>query len=118
MTQTFPREKRLLTGKQFERVFKSSKKIVMPAFLVLVSENQEDRPRIGFALSKKYLPKASLRNKIRRIFRESFRRQFLASVDLVVLARKGLDSMEGSALRLQLDETWKKVNKLYGYKKT
>lgn len=114
MEQAFTKTKRLLTKKEYERVFKQSKKIDTPAFFVLTASNNKDNARIGFALSKKYLPSACLRNRVKRIFRESFRCQKLENVDIIVLAKSGLSKLDNEELRMSLTVLWEKINKIYG----
>ncbi len=110
--ESFSRDKRLLTKQEYERVFKKSKKIDTPAFFVLVALNDQGKARLGFALSKKSLPKATMRNRARRVIRESFRKQCMAlkPVDIVVLARPDLKKLSNQEIRSHLEILWQRVN--------
>lgn len=119
MKYAFTRLKRLLTPKDYENVFMNSRKqgvkIDMPSFFVLVVLNDKNTARIGFALSKKSMPKAHSRNRIRRLFRESFRHQSnqLRNIDIVVLARSDLSSRSNKEMQENLILLWQKINKIY-----
>lgn len=115
MGYAFTKHKRLLTKKEYEHVFKQSTKVVTPAFFVLTRLNDKNTARLGFALSKKYLPKASSRNRIKRIFREAFRIESvkLKNVDIVLLAKSSLDNLTNSEIRESLAILWQKIEKIY-----
>lgn len=114
MDHAFSKNKRLLTKKEYERVFKQAKKVVAPDFFILTILNDKNTARLGFALSKKSLPKASSRNRVRRVIRESFRTQSeLKHVDIVVLGKPGLAKLNNQEIRMDLETLWKKINKMY-----
>ncbi len=115
MRYAFPKVKRLLKKEEYERVFKQSKqtkKVDMGAFFVLIAPNDLEVPRLGFALSKKVLPSACLRNRVKRIFRESFRvcSLTLKNVDIIVLAKPGLAKSSNQEMRNNLSILWQKIN--------
>ena len=85
----------------------------MPEFLLLLSPNEQQDARLGLAFSKKFIAKASSRNRIKRIFRESFRQQQLPAVDIVALSRKGLGQTDNDELFARLVKAWQKVNSFY-----
>jgi ribonuclease P protein component len=117
MNHAFPKAKRLLTKEEYERVFKQpkkTKKIEMDVFFVLAAPNDKDTARLGFALSKKVLPKACMRNRVKRLFREDFRVNALAlkPVDIIVLGKPGLKNSTNMEIRNNLSLLWRKINQL------
>lgn len=106
----FPKSVRLLSASDFSQVFDSPKKIGSQALLILYKENSKGLSRIGFALSKRRLARASERNKVKRVIRESFRAQQkdLPNVDIVVIARQGLKKLDRAKLREHIDTLWTK----------
>lgn len=107
----FPRTARLLTSADFQSVFKKPKKFHSRFFSIYVAPNSLSESRLGLAVSKKALPKAAARNRIKRLVRESFRKnrwQF-SSLDVIFLARKELLSIENQELTEELNGVWNKL---------
>ena len=79
--------------------------------LMLASKNKLDRPRLGLVIAKKNIRQACSRNRVKRHIRETFRHQQdeLGSLDIVVLARKGLDELESSDMNKLLARQWRKL---------
>ncbi|MEM1010067.1 MAG: ribonuclease P protein component [Myxococcota bacterium] len=89
-SQSFPKDNRLRKRADFVRVQKRGKRLDTPLFLAFVLPAAEDRCRIGMTTSRK-VGKAVIRNRIRRLFRESARRLFLPEqwqIDVVWVAKK------------------------------
>ena len=107
----FSRRYRLIAASDFQKVFKAPNKIATPDLLFLYSENKQTHSRLGMAIAKKQLPLAVDRNRIKRLIRESFRkqRQHLTSIDVVVLARKSLINMDNTRVQEQLDILWNQL---------
>jgi ribonuclease P protein component len=75
---------------------------------LLAVSNELGHPRLGVALAKRVVRLAVQRNRIRRQLRESFRlhQHQLAGVDVLVLARAGVDSIPSRELRAAIDKSW------------
>jgi ribonuclease P protein component len=67
--------------------------------------------RLGLAISARAVPKATGRNRIKRLARESFRscRAQLPSADLVLQARGGAGGAAGAEIRATLERLWRRV---------
>ena len=64
--------------------------------------------------SKKNLKLAVQRNRVKRQVRESFRHQTdLPGLDLVVLGRQGLVSLDNQSVRASMDDLWRRLRKKY-----
>ena len=110
----FTPEHRLLTPAQFKRVFDGATcKASGPSLLLLARENSLGHARLGLVIAKKNIRFAVQRNRIKRIVRESFRHlpRQNQGIDAIVLARRGLDEMDNSALRTMIDKQWLKIQK-------
>jgi ribonuclease P protein component len=83
----FRRHNRLLSAAAFGRVFEKANRSRDRWFTVLCRDNGGQHARLGLAISKKHCRKATSRNTIKRIVRESFRQHQdeLQGVDLVVI---------------------------------
>lgn len=79
---------------------------------VLARSNELGLARLGVIIAKKHVKKAVLRNRIRRIIRESFRHQQreLLGLDLIVLLRIALKKPEQmSGLRTHLEKQYQEL---------
>lgn len=102
----FKRDARLLTPREFKRVMdRPTLRASSQGFVLLASENAGDFARIGFVLPRRRVRLAVARNRIKRIIRESFRHRQanLSGLDIVVMARDGLSTIENPALRTAVD---------------
>ncbi|PSF13553.1 ribonuclease P protein component [Marinobacter fuscus] len=109
----FPKSHRLLKPSDYSRVFNDVQlKVPHRNFLILATPNHQGCARIGLIFSKKNLRLAVQRNRIKRQIRESFRQQdHWPAVDIVVLGRQGLDKLDNAAVRLALDDMWRRLKK-------
>ncbi len=96
--QRFPRSHRLTARRQFLEVYKCGRKVRRPSFTVFGMPNDVGRCRIGLTVTRK-VGGAVVRNRIKRILRDSFRRhgmQLQRPMDLVFNAQRALLSMSAS----------------------
>jgi len=86
-----PSENRLFKKSDFEKVKKEGKLLSGELFGILVLKNQEKNSRFGFIVSSKISPKAVLRNKVKRLLRETVRKllpEIKRGYDFLFLAKK------------------------------
>lgn len=109
----FPKSHRLLRPADYGKVFDDVQlKVPHRNFLVLATPNELGHARIGLIFSKKNLKLAVQRNRIKRQVRESFRHQTdLPGLDLVVLGRQGLASLDNDSIRASVDDLWRRLRK-------
>lgn len=95
-----PRSARLLTPAQFQQVFRQGRRIVGRCFQLHLLAGG-DGARLGLAVSRKVERRAVVRNRIRRIARETFRlsRHRLLPGDYVLVARREAAGAGRAALR-------------------
>jgi ribonuclease P protein component len=76
--------------------------------VVLWAPNGLGHPRLGLAISRKRVPKAHERNRIRRLVRESFRQHQgqLGGFDFVVMAQGKLAESDNLSRRRSLEWHW------------
>jgi len=114
MHQGFARDKRLLHAAQFKAVFDApDSRAGGNNILLLARRNAQPLPRLGMVIGKKSVKLAVQRNRVKRLVREGFRahQQVLGGLDIVVLARKGLDAQENGELSRHLQSLWKRLLK-------
>ncbi|WP_019625280.1 ribonuclease P protein component [Thioalkalivibrio sp. ALJT] len=103
--QTFPRQVRLLTGADYQRVFDNAGRQRGRHLTLLYRPAVGEQARLGLAIGKRHVRRACDRNRIKRIVREAFRQQRmdLPAVDMIVLARGSAVTAERRALRAEID---------------
>ena len=109
--ESFPRQLRLTTAVDFRQVFSKNIRMGDAGITILVSAHTGTKPRIGFAIAKKQIKKAVHRNGLKRIFRESFRKNQhrLPARDLVVMVRKQILLNDSMQLKASLDKHWNSI---------
>lgn len=110
--QGFPRQLRLLTAGDYRLVFETAAhKVHGKGLLALATPNTLGHPRLGLVISKKNLRRAVDRNRLKRLVRESVRlqQQRLPSIDIVVLAKRGVGELDNDTLHRQLHGMWRRL---------
>jgi ribonuclease P protein component len=102
----FYRANRLLSKAEYDHVFSKASKWVTSEFIFLYRKNSIGHARLGLAISKKNVAKAHERNRVKRLLRETFRTTTLPSLDIVVLAKRGIEQVQNSVLIPQLNAAW------------
>ena len=111
LDQRFSSNNRLTKPSDFTEVFKSSKRLTDGNFIILFRPNGLDVARLGIAISRKNVRLASTRNSLKRIIREGFRRrkEDLKGLDIVIVAKRGVNSANHSIIARSLSVQWKKL---------
>ncbi|WP_026106034.1 ribonuclease P protein component [Vreelandella jeotgali] len=112
--QGFPRSLRLLNAGDFRYVFaQADLKVHAKGMLALARFNSCGHTRIGLVAGKKNVKLAVQRNRFKRLARESFRlrQQQLPTLDIVLLARRGVDDLDNATLQRQLHGMWKRLQR-------
>ncbi|MEQ9396405.1 ribonuclease P protein component [Haliea sp.] len=109
---SFGKSRRLLTASQYRAVFDDAAvKVSHRNLLLLARITDHPQSRLGLVIAKKNVRKAVQRNRIKRVARELFRQLPPADppLDVVLLARRGLDGLDNTALFAALGEQWQKL---------
>lgn len=80
------RNARLVKQAQFDQVFAENQRARTDTLVVMARPNQEGHARLGMVVSRRLLPRAVDRNRVKRCIRESFRLRLeqLPACDFVV----------------------------------
>ena len=111
---SFERSRRLLNASAYKAVFDDAKlKVSNQQVLFLARPSGLATSRLGLVIAKKNVRHAVQRNRIKRIIRESFRlqQQHLSGIDVVVLARRGLDQLDSASLHELFTQLWQQLEK-------
>lgn len=111
---SFNKSLRLLSARDYKPVFdKAEIKASTQHVLILSRPNQFSKPRLGLVIAKKNVRLAVQRNRIKRVIRESFRlnQAQLPHLDIVVLARRELDSLDNAMLHNTFEQLWQKLQR-------
>lgn len=104
----FPRAIRLTRPADFQRVFRRAAKSSDACFTVLGVTNRLGHARLGLAISRKMARSAVVRNRVKRVIRESYRQHQdeLVGLDIVVLARSRIGDVARADMRASLTMHW------------
>ena len=105
---------RVKREKDFKAIFKDGTSFANRKFVVYQLENQQNHFRVGLSVSKK-LGNAVTRNQIKRRIRhilQSVKGRLVEHVDFVVIARKGVETLEYAEMEKNLLHVLK-LSKIY-----
>ena len=108
----FARHDRLLNAADYKRVFDGVDTRASHKHLLLLGRyNTLDNNRLGLVIAKKHVKHAVQRNRIKRVTREFFRccPATELSLDVIVLARRGVGQLDNKALSTILKRQWQKL---------
>ena len=108
---TLPARLRLRRKREFDAAYARGRRMGDGLFMVTATTNDTGVPRLGTAVAVRTAGNAVVRNRLRRIIRESFRlhQHELPPLDLVVSARAAAATTSAKALHSSLAALWKRV---------
>ena len=108
----FPRRARLVKPRDYGEAFASSIRLRDRFFEFVLHPRTGAQARLGLAISRKALPRAVDRNRMKRLIRETFRERSsaLGGADVVVMARAASAKADRAALRAGLAQLWNQVS--------
>jgi ribonuclease P protein component len=93
---TFAKQERLIKTKDFRKVYKDGRSYRIGFIILRILPNTAITNRVGFSISAKSIKRAFRRNRIKRLFREAYRRNkkiLKKGFDIVFVVKK--DFKEG-----------------------
>lgn len=92
-------------------MFREGTRVGDSCFSVVSAAGAGHEPRLGLAISRRVARSAVARNRIKRVVRESFRRNRgrLPALDIVVLARQAATGTDNRALFESLERHWQRL---------
>jgi ribonuclease P protein component len=110
---SFPRSHRLTKKAEYNALFNKPNKISQPGWLILFKPNKKKHAKLGLIIAKRIINKATQRNTVKRIIRESFRnnKEKLKGFDIIVLIQKQCNKLDKQKLREGINQLWEKLLK-------
>lgn len=111
---TFPPAARLHSAADFASLRGCRKPLRGNYFVIRHVPGRQALARLGMAVSRKTSKRATVRNRIKRTIRESFRqhRSRLPIVDLLVIARGAAAEADNAQLRQELELHWQRLQQI------
>lgn len=103
---SFPKELKIRKKSEYEEIFGKSRRLSTEHFNILCAPNSLGFARVGFVISKKMVPGAVDRNRVKRVLREFFRlnKSLFGSTDVVFIAKKGSETLDYSLAKKEIEE--------------
>ncbi len=107
LNYTFPKELKIRKTSQYDEIFGKGRRLRSKHFDILYVQNSLGYSRAGLVVGKKNVRSAVKRNRIKRVVREVFRnnKSLFDSLDIVILAKKGSDTLNYSNVKREIEET-------------
>ena len=107
----FPPTVRLRSQHDFKNVFERPRKLTVDYLMAFCRQNSLHHTRLGVSVPKRSFKRATDRNTVKRVIRESFRHhQYqLGSLDIVIVVRIPSSTFSKSELRACIEHLWRKV---------
>jgi len=89
--ETFAKQERLLKTKDFRKVYRDGRSYKAGFIILRLLPNTASTNRVGFSISAKSIKRAFRRNRIKRLFREAYRRNkkiLKEGLDIVFVVRR------------------------------
>lgn len=106
--ESFRKKEHLLKSIDFRKVYKAGRPVKRDALILYSLPNSLGHNRLGISISSNNVRLAYLRNRIRRILREIYRRNkkdLKKGLDIVFVVKKGFDKKTA----------YKDIEKIFGY---
>jgi ribonuclease P protein component len=113
ISEAFPREVRIVRSSDYRAIYQVGKKVYSDRFVIFGRENNIGHPRLGLTVSRK-VGGAVVRNRIKRLFREIFRRsigEIPNQLDIVINAKSGCAGVNYVELRAEFLSAVKKIKR-------
>jgi ribonuclease P protein component len=110
-TGGFPPEVRLLSPKDYERIYALRQRVSNACFSINIAPSPVGHARLGLSVGAKSVGNAVARNRVKRVVRDWFRlcKDTLPPLDLVVGARNAAASAHNAQLRESLTTLQRKL---------
>lgn len=113
LSYRFPARLKLRSAIDYKQTFQGTIKLVAGNIKLFAKPNSLNHPRLGLAISRKKTSSAVLRNRLKRITRESFRlhQDELKPVDIVIIVLRKMDDIDNKKLQAWLNSLWQRLSK-------
>ena len=89
-SEDFPKCCKIRNASLINNLFNTGRKSRLKSVSIISAQNSLGHPRLGISVAKKSMPRAVDRNKLKRTFREFFRKnkQLIGPRDLLIICRQ------------------------------